>query len=60
MNLTTKELAAIEEQMYHEQLLVKKYKMYSENCKDPQLKQKCEQVAAQHQDHFIRLLNKLS
>ena len=59
-NLTTKELAAIEDQLGVEQTLVKKYKMYAQQCTDPQLKTKCEQTAARHQEHFSRLLNQLN
>ncbi len=58
--LTTKELSSLEEQLEQEQLLVKKFKMYSEGCTDPQLKQKCEQIAARHQDHYTRLLNHIN
>lgn len=58
-NLSEKELSAIEDQLSAEQLLVKKYQMYSQNATDPQLKMKCEQVAAKHQNHFDRLLKQL-
>lgn len=59
-NLTTKELAAVEDQMNLEQNLVKKYKLYAQQSTDPQLKTKCEQIAAKHQNHFTRLLNQLN
>lgn len=59
-NLTTKELSAIEDQLSVEQNLVKKYKMYAQQSTDPQLKTKCEQVAAQHQAHYSRLLSHLN
>ena len=45
-NLTTKELGSIQDQLVREQVLVKKYKMYAGQCCDPQLRNKCEQVAA--------------
>ena len=40
-NLTSKELSAIEDQLAQEQLLVKKYRMYSQSATDPQIKTKC-------------------
>ncbi len=58
--LTSKELGSIEDQLNQEELLVRKFKHYAQCCSDPQLKQKCEQVAAMHQDHFTRLLNQLN
>jgi len=59
-NLTAKELTAISEQLSAEQILVKKYKMYATQCTDPQLKTKCEEVAAKHQCHYTNLLNQLN
>lgn len=58
--LTAKELASITDQLSHEQTLVKKYKMYAAQCGDPQLRVKCEQVAARHQNHYNTLLNQLN
>lgn len=59
-NLTSKELSAIEDQLNYEQVLVKKYRTFANSCSDPQLRQKCEQVASRHQDHFNRLMSHLS
>lgn len=59
-NLTSKELSAIEDQLNIEQVLVKKYRTFATQVQDPQLKTKCEQVAARHQDHFNRLISHLS
>lgn len=59
-NLTEKELSAIEDQLAGEQLLVKKYQLYAQTSTDPQIKMKCEQIAAKHQNHFDRLLNQLN
>ncbi|MBE6885048.1 MAG: spore coat protein [Ruminococcaceae bacterium] len=59
-NLTAKELTAIEDQLSLEQLLVKKYRMYSRACTDPQIKTKCEQIAARHQTHYDKLLAHLN
>ena len=55
-----KELGSISEQLVREQILVKKYKMYSQQCSDPQLRTKCEQAAAKHQNHYNTLLNQLN
>ena len=57
--ITTKELTAIEDQLGMEENMVKKFKMYAQTCTDPQLKTKCEQIAAKHQSHYTRLLNQL-
>lgn len=59
-NITSKELSALEDQLNYEQMLVKKYRTFANACSDPQLRQKCEQVAARHQDHFNRLMSHLS
>lgn len=58
--ITSKELSAIEDQLSSEQLLIKKYEMYAQASADPQIKTKCEQIAAKHQNHFERLMNQLS
>lgn len=59
-NLTSKELSAIEDQLGIEQTMIKKYQMYSQTCSDPQLKQKCSQIASQHQTHYNRLMGHLN
>lgn len=58
-NLTTKELASIKDQLGQEQLMIKKFKSYSHLCNDPQIKSKCEQVAAQHKNHYDTLFKML-
>ncbi len=57
--LTRRELEAIAQALAREQLLVKKYKLYSRMCHDPQLRTKCEQGAAKHQNHWDTLLSQL-
>ncbi len=59
-NLTSKELSAIEDQLSQEQLLVKKYRMYSQTASDPQIKTKCEQIASRHQNHYDKLFAQLN
>lgn len=58
-SITAKELNAVEDQLNLEQVLVKKYHTFAAQCVDPQLKTKCEQIAARHQDHFNRLMTHL-
>ena len=60
MNLTTKELTAIEEQLGQEQLLIQKFKMYAQMTQDQQLRSSCERIAAKHQIHKDKLLNLLN
>ena len=55
MNLTTKELTAIEEQLGQEQLLIQKFKMYAQMTQDQQLRSSCEQIA--DKDKLLNLLN---
>ena len=59
MNLTTKELMALEDQLSSEQLLVKKYRNFAVLCTDAQLKATCNQIADKHQQHFNTLMGYL-
>ncbi len=58
-NLTSKELSALEDQLNIEQMLVKKYKAYSQSATDPQIKSYCEQIADKHKLHFDTLMGHL-
>ncbi len=58
-NLTSKELSAIEDQLNCEQMLIKKYKAYAQAASDPQIKTTCEQIAAQHKQHYDTLMGHL-
>ena len=58
-NLSSKELSAIEDQLKAEQVLVQKYQAFSAQFTDPQLRTKCEQIAAKHQNHYQSLLRHL-
>ena len=58
-NLTSKELDAIQDQLTMEQLMIQKYKIYSQTATDPQIKNKCEQIASKHQAHYDKLMNQL-
>lgn len=57
--MTARELEAIRGLLAHEQMLVKKYRMYGGLCCDPQLRTKCEQAAARHQNHYNTLMKHL-
>ena len=59
-NLTSKELTSLQEQLGSEQVLIKKFKAYANACSDQELKAKCEEVAAKHEEHYCRLLNQLN
>ena len=59
-NLTSKELAALEDQLGAEQTLIKKYTMYAQLTSEPQIKTQCENNAAKHQNHFNRLISYLN
>jgi rubrerythrin len=59
-NLTSKELTAIEDTLGVEENLIKKYRMYAQNCQDPAIRQKCEEIAGKHQNHFNTLMGHLS
>lgn len=56
MPLSEFELNLIEQQLNLEMMIVKKYKVYASACTDQQLKKKCEQIAAQHQGHYTKLI----
>ena len=60
VNLTTKELAAIQDHLSVEDNVIKKYRMYAQTTQDPQIRQKCQDIAAKHQEHFNTLMGHLS
>ena len=59
-NITSKELIALDDQLTMEQVLVKKYRTFANQCSDPQLREKCTQIADRHQAHFNTLIAHLS
>jgi hypothetical protein len=59
MNLTTKELSLLEDQLSAEQVLVKKYRTVAGHCTDAQLQNACGQIADKHQQHFNTLMGYL-
>ena len=58
-NITSKELSALDDQLNMEQTLVKKYRTFANQCSDPQLKEKCSQIADRHMMHFNTLMHHL-
>ena len=58
-DLTAKEQYAIEDQLNHEQTLVKKFRSYAQSATDPQIKSICEEIANQHKQHFDTLMGHL-
>lgn len=58
-NITTKELSALEDQLNYEQMLVKKYHTFANQCGDSTIKAKFVQIADKHQQHFNILMNHL-
>ena len=60
MNLTTKELTAIEEQLGQEQILIQKFNMYAGMTQEQKVKDCCEQIASKHEIHKNKLLNLLA
>lgn len=55
-NLTTEELKGLGETLGAEKLLIMKYKNYAEMTTDPTIRSMCEQIAAQHQNHYDTLM----
>ncbi len=53
--LTTKELSAIEDQLYHEQNLISKFQSYADSSFDTQLKNRYNEAASKHQKHYNAL-----
>jgi len=54
--MTTKELTALEEKLGSEQVIVKKYRTMAQQCSDPTIRSKLEDIANRHQQHFDTLL----
>lgn len=59
-DLTGKELLALEDELNAEKLMITKFKNYAAMTADPQIRGKCEQVAAQHLQHYNTLLGHLN
>jgi len=57
--ITTKELAAIEDVLTLEQNLITKLEAYASTVSDAELRQKYEQIAARHQRHYDEIYSNL-
>ena len=53
--LSEKELAALNDLLADEELLVKKFKMLASHTNDEEIKKKYERISQQHQGHFDAL-----
>ena len=58
-NLTTKELAALSDQLDFEKVICCKYQAAAQECTEPDLKNCFQQYARQHKQNFDCLLNYL-
>lgn len=56
-NLTTKELAALEDQLGFEKMLCCKYQDAAQTTTEPELKTSYQQYAGQHKQNYETLLN---
>ena len=59
-NLSEKELSAINELLCEEELLVKKFQMFSQQTSDVEIKKEFESIANKHQGHFNKLYSQLN
>ena len=59
-SLTAKELSAIGDHLAVEENIIRKYRMYASSTQDPQIKQRCEDIAQRHQSHFNTLMGHLN
>ncbi len=54
--ITNKDLLYLEDAMSWELLACKKAASYANECQDPQIQQRCDQMAQMHQHHYQMLL----
>lgn len=59
MNLTSKELTAISEQLSGEQVLVQKYARMANEAQNDTIRSKFMEISAKHQAHYDALFNYL-
>lgn len=57
--VSEKELAALNELLCEEELLIKKFKMLASHTNDVEIKSKFEEISNKHQSHFNSLYNQL-
>lgn len=59
VKLSEKELSSISDSLAEEELLVKKYQMLAQQSTDAEIKDKFNEVAERHQEHFNSLFSLL-
>ena len=59
VQLSEKELSALNDLLADEELLTKKFQMLANETQDPEIKQKYERISQQHQGHFNALYSYL-
>ena len=59
VQLSEKELSALNDTLNEEELLVKKFKMLATHSQDEEVKCKFEEISNRHQDHFNMLYKQL-
>lgn len=60
MQLSTKDVTYLRDQMSWSLLMAKKCNHYAQQCQDTQLAQLCQQVGQTHQAHYDMFLNQLT
>lgn len=58
--MTTKELEYLSDTLKGEQVIIKKYRDYSQFVQNQQLKAVCTDMAQKHQDHYSQLIQQLN
>lgn len=59
MAFTQREFLFLDDLLHEEELQVKKFRAYAQQCQDPQLKQMLQSIAQSHERHFNTLLQQL-
>lgn len=59
MAFTQREFLFLEDLLHEEELQVRKFRAYSQQCQDPQLKQMLQSIAQRHEQHFNTLFQQL-
>lgn len=58
--MTGKELSYINDALNAEKIIIGKYKDYSQQIQDPELKNLCTQHANEHQKHYDKIYSQLN
>jgi len=60
MAFTQREFLFLEDLLHEEELQIRKFRTYSQQCQDPQLKQMLQSIAQRHEQHFNTLFHQLN